>query len=100
MQAYFDVGNVLANGYPEQWIRILGSRTKAVHFKDFRTSVGTIPGFIDLLEGDVAWDRVMKALREVGYEGAVTAEMMPIYPYAPLYLIENTSRAMDIILAL
>src|SRR5437763_5822185 len=26
VRAYFDVGNVLVNGFPEQWIRILGER--------------------------------------------------------------------------
>ncbi|RKY03275.1 sugar phosphate isomerase/epimerase, partial [Candidatus Poribacteria bacterium] len=34
--AYFDVGNVVIFGYPEQWIRILGPKIKKVHFKDFR----------------------------------------------------------------
>ncbi|GIT72775.1 MAG: hypothetical protein Ct9H300mP28_25890 [Pseudomonadota bacterium] len=37
---YFDVGNVLLTGYPDQWIRILGSRIKRVHIKDFKLSVG------------------------------------------------------------
>jgi hexulose-6-phosphate isomerase len=96
--AYFDVGNVLNSGYPEQWIRILGSRIKAVHFKDFRCSVGTIPGFVDLLEGDVAWDRVMAAFAEIGYDFAVAAEMMPPYANFPLRLIDFTSLAMDSIL--
>lgn len=96
--AYFDVGNVLTAGYPDQWIRILGSRIKAVHFKDFRCSVGTIDGFIDLLEGDVPWDRVMAALRDTGYDFAVTAEMMPPYPHFPLRLLEATSKSMDAIL--
>jgi hexulose-6-phosphate isomerase len=100
VQAYFDVGNVLIAGFPEQWIRILGERVKAVHFKDFKLAIGNITGFIDLLEGDVAWDRVMAALRAIGYEGAVTAEMMPPYAHFPLKLIEHTSSAMDAILAL
>lgn len=100
VQAYFDVGNVLVAGYPDQWIRILGERVKAVHFKDFRLAIGNITAFIDLLEGDVPWDRVMAALKAVGYEGAVTAEMMPPYTYFPLRLIEATSRSMDAILSL
>src|SRR5437764_811948 len=33
---YFDTGNVVIYGYPEQWIRILGARIKKVHFKDFK----------------------------------------------------------------
>ena len=96
--AYFDVGNVLAYGYPEQWIRILGSRIKRVHFKDFKKAVGDANGFCDLLEGDVNWPEVMKALREVGYDGYCTAEMIPLYAHHPLVRVRNTGAAMDAIL--
>lgn len=72
--AYFDVGNVLLTGYSEQWIRILGKRIKRVHFKDFKTSVGTLEGFCDLLEGDVNYPAAMQELRNAGYDGPVTAE--------------------------
>jgi hexulose-6-phosphate isomerase len=98
--SYFDVGNSMLVGYPEQWIRILGKRIKRVHLKDFRRSVGTAGGFVDLLSGDVNWPEVMKALREVGYSGPLTAEMIPIYKHSPEVLIDNTSRAMDAILKL
>jgi len=93
---YFDVGNVMLTGYPQDWIRILGKRIKRVHFKDFRKSVGTAEGFCDLLAGDVPWPEVMKALREVGYRGPCTAEMMP--PDATL--LKRTSLAMDRIFAM
>ncbi len=92
------MGNVLASGYPDQWIRILGARISAVHFKDFKRSIADLDGFVDLLEGDVPWDAVMKALREIKYDGAVTAEMMPPYRYFPERLLEATSRSMDAIL--
>jgi len=72
--AYFDVGNVVINGYPEQWIRILDHRIKRIHFKDFKRSVGVISGFCDLLDGDVDYPEVMQALRDIGYDGFVTAE--------------------------
>jgi hexulose-6-phosphate isomerase len=100
VQAYFDVGNVIPNGFPDQWIRILGDRIKALHVKDFRESIGTgsFDGFVDLLEGDVPWDAVMEALDDIGYDGPVTAEMMPPYPHHPERLIEATSRSMDAIL--
>ena len=91
---YFDVGNVLPFGYPEQWIRILGDRIKRVHLKDFKRSVATAKGFCDLLEGDVNWPEVMQALKEIGYDGYVTAEMMPWRPD----LLDVTSKAMDKIL--
>ena len=77
---YFDVGNVLLTGYPEQWIRILGKRIKRVHIKDFKCSIGTAEGFVDLLEGDVDFQTVKEALTEIGYDGYVTAEMLPFRP--------------------
>lgn len=73
--AYFDVGNVLSTGYPEHWIRILGNRIRKVHFKDFKKSVGTIHGFVGLLEGDLHYPAVMQALKEIGYDNWVTAEV-------------------------
>ncbi|MHC4431264.1 MAG: sugar phosphate isomerase/epimerase family protein [Planctomycetota bacterium] len=88
--AYFDVGNVLLTGYPEHWIRILGNRIKRVHIKDFKRSVGTVEGFVDLLEGDVDFQAVKEALSDIGYEGYVTAEMLPFEPGRP----EKTAQAM------
>ena len=96
--AYFDVGNTLLTGYPEHWIRILGERIKKVHIKDFKGAIGNVDGFCDLLEGDVNWAEVMKALREIGYDDYVTAEMMPPYSQHPEALIYNTSKSMDFIL--
>jgi len=81
--AYLDVGNVILFGYPEQWIRILGTRIARVHIKDFKRAVGTADGFCDLLEGDVNFTAVRQALTEIGYDGYVTAEMMPWTPERP-----------------
>ncbi len=100
---YFDVANTLAFGYPEHWIEILGSRIKRVHFKDYRRNVATVDGFCDLLSGDVDWPAVMAALRKAGYDGWITAEMIPpvpFYKHAPEVLISNTARAMDAIFKL
>ena len=33
--AYFDVGNVVEFGYPEEWIRELGKRILKVHIKEY-----------------------------------------------------------------
>ena len=98
--AYVDVGNILATGYPEQWLRVLGKRVVGVHFKDFRKAVGTIDGFVDLLEGDVNWPEVMAAIREIGFDGPLVAEMIPYYKHCPTVRVSNTSRAMDAILGL
>ncbi len=96
--AYVDVANLQPYGYAEQWLRILGKRVAGIHFKDFRKSVGTLDGFVDLLEGDVNWPEVMAAIGEIGYEGPVVAEMIPCYAHYPMVRIANTSNAMDAIL--
>ncbi len=93
--SYFDVGNVVYSGYPEQWIKILGGRIKKVHFKDYRRSVGGLDGFVDLLAGDVDWPKVTDALSAVGYDGWVTGEMLPPYTHYPEAIIYNTSNSMD-----
>jgi L-ribulose-5-phosphate 3-epimerase len=94
----FDVGNVLPFGYPEHWIRALGDKIVAIHFKDFRRNVGTAEGFVDLLEGDVNWPAVMAALTDIGFSGPLVAEMIPHYQHYPMVRVANTSRAMDAIL--
>ncbi len=96
--SYLDIGNVLYNGYPEHWIKALGSRIKKVHFKDYRRAAGGLHGFCDLLAGDVNYPAVISALETVGYDGWVTAEMIPNYAHYNETLIYNTSRAMDSIL--
>lgn len=77
---YFDVGNVVINGYPQHWIEILGRRIAAVHVKNFKRSDcgGVLHGFgDDLLEGDVDFGAVKAALAKIDYSGPITAEMLP-----------------------
>lgn len=78
--AYFDVGNVVNYGWPEQWIRILGKRIVKLDIKEFsrqrRDAEGLWKGFdVELGDGDCNWPAVMTALREIGYEGWATAEV-------------------------
>lgn len=91
--AYFDVGNVIYSGYPEQWIRILGPHIKRIHFKDFKREVGNLSGFCDLLDGDVDFPAVMQSLNEIGYNGPVTSEFFDCEADLP-----KISAAMDKIL--
>ena len=46
LKAYFDVGNVVFYGYPQDWIRTLGPRIAKVHLKDFQ---------LDRPNGRFAW---------------------------------------------
>ncbi|MBE9914858.1 sugar phosphate isomerase/epimerase [Paenibacillus donghaensis] len=95
--AYFDVGNTLAYGKPEHWIRTLGKRIRSVHVKDFRTGVGNYHGFVPLLSGDVDWLNVRLALSDISYQGSLTAELEP-YASFPDQLIFDTSRHLDVIM--
>lgn len=96
--SYLDVGNTMANGYPEHWIRTLGSRIKKVHFKDYRVAAGGLHGFVDLLAGDVNYPAVVQALNAIGYDDWVTAEMIPAYTHYSETILYNTSNSMDKIL--
>jgi hexulose-6-phosphate isomerase len=73
--AYFDAGNVLVYGFPDQWIRILGRRIKKIHVKDFKSNIGSGSAFCNPLQGDVPWARVRSALDAIGYGEFVTAEV-------------------------
>ncbi len=69
---YLDTANMMAYGYPEQWIRELGKRIKKVHFKDFKRREHK---FVNLLDGDTDWPLVMKELRNIGFDTAAVHEV-------------------------
>jgi L-ribulose-5-phosphate 3-epimerase len=76
IQTHFDTGNVMQYGYPEDWILTLGKRIKRVHIKDYKLSTQGEQGrFADLLEGDVNWQGVMRALNTTGYSGFLSPEI-------------------------
>ena len=76
---HFDAGNVVNTGWPEQWVRTLGSRIVKIHVKEFSRKVrdekGLRRGFeVDLFEGDSDWPAIMTALDEVNYSGWLITE--------------------------
>lgn len=76
VKAYFDVGNVVINAYPQDWIRTLGSRIVKIHLKDFTIDRKSQTfAFKNLGEGDIDWPEVRRALAETGYSGYVTTEI-------------------------
>jgi L-ribulose-5-phosphate 3-epimerase len=82
VRAYFDVGNVVLYGYPQDWIRTLGKRIAKLHIKDFsfRRVPGTdnsVAAWVPLGDGDIDWTAVYEALHDVGYEGTATLELDP-----------------------
>jgi hexulose-6-phosphate isomerase len=76
VRAYFDVGNIVFYGYPQDWIRTLGSRTMKVHLKDFQLDRpnGRF-AWKNIGEGDIDWAEVRRALTETGFSGYVTTEV-------------------------
>jgi L-ribulose-5-phosphate 3-epimerase len=91
--AYFDVGNVVEFGYPEEWIRELGKRILKVHIKEYKKEKRfSYP----LGEGEIDWAAVRTALSETGYKGWVTAEV----GYGDLEAMKEVVRRMNELLQL
>lgn len=77
---YFDPGNVVRFGWPDQWIRILGNRIRKLDVKDYsrelQRTTGLHAGFqVEIGEGDVNYPAVRAALAEIGFKGWATAEV-------------------------
>lgn len=98
VRAYFDIGNVVRTGEPRTgsapWAaasRACTSRTSSAAWTPSQASATCWPA---------TWTspRRSPALRAAGYDDALTAEMNP-YPGYPTAMAEQTSRAMDILLA-
>jgi L-ribulose-5-phosphate 3-epimerase len=76
LKAYFDVGNVVFYGYPQDWIRSLGPRIAKGHLKDFHLDRpnGRF-AWTNLGDGDIDWRDVRRAFDDVGYRGYFTTEV-------------------------
>ncbi len=80
VQAYFDAGNCMRWGVPQQWIEVLGKRIGKVHVKEYSLktamSQGMGKGFdFPMGQGDIQWDRVREQLGKIGFHGWATAEV-------------------------
>ncbi len=91
VRIYFDVGNILRFGLPQHWIEILGNKVHRVHIKDYKLSGNWMDGFCPLLEGDVPFKEVMKALKKQGYDRSLTTEVGP----PTQATLKATARALD-----
>ena len=77
---YFDIGNVVRFGWPEHWIRTLGTRIKKLDIKEYsrnkQNDEGLWKGFgVKIGEGSVDWAAVRTELKALDYEGWGTAEV-------------------------
>ncbi len=94
VRAYFDVGNVVIFGYPQDWIRTLGKRIAKLHIKDFKFEGRRQVQWTALGEGEIDWQEIYKALQEVGYTGSATVEL----PGGDEAYLREVSRRFDQIL--
>jgi len=79
---YFDVGNIVRYGWPEQWIKILRDRILKLDIKEYsrkkQGEEGIWKGFdVKLGDGDCNWPAVMKALEEINYQGGWGSAEVP-----------------------
>jgi len=74
VKAWFDVGNVVLYGYPQDWIHTLGKRIVRIHLKDFKVDHSCFE-WVDLGDGDVMWPAVRQALIATGYSGSAICEL-------------------------
>ena len=94
--AYFDVGNIVLYGFPQHWIRSIGSRLDKVHVKGFNAKERRFTYLIE--DCTIDWNAVMTALSDVGYDGYITAEL-PVNRDNPHGTVGQISKDMDRIIA-
>lgn len=80
VKVYFDVGNVVRWGWPENWIEVLGKRIAKLDIKEFDLNVAMNKGMRQAFstpigEGSIDWARVRSELAKLGYTGWATAEV-------------------------
>jgi L-ribulose-5-phosphate 3-epimerase len=92
VKAYFDVGNVVMYGFPQEWIRGLGKRIVKFHLKDFKYETRQ---WVPLREGSIDWKEVRKAIGEIGFSGYLTVELQG----GDEAYLREVSRRVDTILA-
>jgi hexulose-6-phosphate isomerase len=90
VKAWFDVGNVVLYGYPQDWIRTLGPRIVKVHLKDFKRNKDSY-AWVNLGEGDIDWPAVRQAFAAINYTGSATVEL----PAGDGAYLRDVSRRVD-----
>lgn len=95
VRAYYDIGNHIKFGWPEQWILALGDLIVKIHVKDYLLDPADPDGqgkFVNIRDGSVRWPVVRNALDQIGYNGWMTIE-------APINLsVADQSQRLDLIL--
>ncbi len=79
IRSYFDVGNVVIFGWPQDWVRTLAHRIKKVHLKDYHGGPGLFGGadghWANIGEGSIDWQELRKAFAEIGFNDYMNLEL-------------------------
>ena len=90
VKAWFDVGNCVLYGYPQDWIRTLDQRIVKVHLKDFKRNKDSY-AWVNLGEGDIDWAAVREAFAAIHYTGSATVEL----PAGDAAYLRDVSKRVD-----
>ncbi len=75
VKAYYDIGNHVKYGPPQEWVRVLGPLIVKCHVKDYRfTADRHNGGFVHPRNGAIDWPAVRAALDDIGYNGWLSIE--------------------------
>jgi hexulose-6-phosphate isomerase len=80
VKSYFDVGNVMRWGLPQQWIEVLGRRIGKIHIKEYSLKTAMKEGMLKAFDfpigqGDIDWAAVCQQLKTIGFNSWATAEV-------------------------
>jgi L-ribulose-5-phosphate 3-epimerase len=80
VRSYFDIGNVVRWGWPQQWIEVLGKRIVKLHAKEYDLKIAMNQGMAKAFDqplgkGSIDWPRVRQELKAIDYDGWATAEV-------------------------
>lgn len=95
---HLDTGNIHDGGFAEQWIEMLGPRITCMHVKDtlrHRGRCGHETVYPGIFLGDNNWPLIRNAMRKVGYDSWIVAEIEDRYRFAPDQQFLNTAAVMD-----
>lgn len=80
--SYLDLGNMLAYSKSEYWADVIAPYIVRIHIKDLKrfeySKYGGVP--CDLLRGDWDYKATMRALKQHGFDGHLTAEVKKFNP--------------------
>lgn len=96
VKLYFDVGNTMLCGFPEDWIEYLAEHICQFHVKDFDKNVNTLYGWRNIFQGHVNWDKVTAAIKATNYRGYLVGEpALSPFLCQQEELIKTTSSALE-----